>query len=445
MRVFIGPTEVAGIGHGLTCGLRRLGFQADGVFESPHPFAYEIARHTSTIARWWCATGGLSRDLRSSASALAWPVAAIHLLLAWPVLALCLIRYEAFVFLSGKTITNTRFELLLMRLLGKRAIVVFVGSDARPPYINGAWAWSSAKKMKQLTLKIRKRVHRFENAGIMCVNAPGTAHFHRRPVINWFAIGLPSTIAERSVQQTPTQNNPSLDKTVPPAAKVRLLHSPSNPQVKGTALIEQTVNSLLSRGLPIEWVKISGLSNVQVLNEIRRCDLVVDQLFSDTPMAGLATEAAQLGKPAIIGSYLARTPSLITGNWPMPPSRFVDPDQFEAELEALVRDTEARRSLGEAALHFVDSAWSCEAVAGRVMACLRGEIPDYWWFNPSSTTYLHGCGLDETEGRRRVRELVAAYGAGALGLDDKPSLARAFLDWSGQSEPEAANVQTVRT
>jgi glycosyltransferase involved in cell wall biosynthesis len=444
VRIFIGPTEVAGIGHGLTHGLRRLGYHADGVFESPHPFAYETAQHTNTITRWWYATGGISRNLRSSGSVWTWPVAAIHLLLAWPVLALSLIRYEAFVFLSGKSITNTRLELFLMRRLGKRTIVLFVGSDARPPYVNGAWPWSGAKAMKQLTQKIRRRVHRFENAGVICINAPGTAQFHRRPVINWFAFGFPCTLAERQAQPVSTEDAPSDIKTAPAIKKIKLLHSPSNPQVKGTERIERIVNSLLSRGLQIEWTKISGLSNAQVLDEIRSCDLVVDQLFSDTPMAGLATEAAQFGKPAIVGSYLARAPSLIAGNWPMPPSRFVDPDQFESALEALVSDTEARRSLGNAALSFVQSAWSCEAVAGRLVACLRGEVPDAWWFDPRTTTYLQGCGLDETEGRRRVRELVDAYGESALCLDDKPSLSKAYLYWARHDESKAANVEATR-
>ncbi|CAM5778192.1 glycosyltransferase [Ottowia pentelensis] len=444
MRIFIGPTEVAGIGHGLTRGLRHLGFEVDGVFESRHPFSYEATQHTSIIARWWCATGGLARNLRSSGSALAWPVAAVHLFLAWPVLALALIRYKAFVFLSGNTITNTRFELFLMRLFGKRCIVLFVGSDARPPYINGAWAWSDVKTMKRLTQKIRRRVRRFESAGIICVNSPGAAHFHRRPIINWFAFGFPSEISDRQVKSGSKQGELSEIKAACLGSKVRLLHSPSNPQVKGTEKIEQIINSLSSRGLPIEWVKISGLSNSQVLDEIRRCDLVVDQLFSDTPMAGLAIEAAQLGKPALVGGYLARAQNLISGNWRMPPSRFVDPEKFEAALEALVVDTEARRSLGDAALNFVESSWSCEAVAGRAISCLKGEIPDEWWFDPSATTYLQGCGLDETEGRRRVRELVDAYGKNALGLDDKPSLTGAFLDWAGRREPTAANVQATR-
>lgn len=441
MRVFIGPTEVAGIGHGLTQGLRRLNFQADGIFDSPHPFSYEAPQHPNIFTRWWYITGGIARKLRSTGSLLTWPVAAIHLLLAWPVLIFALLRYKAFVFLSGNTITNTRFELFLIRLFKKRCIVLFVGSDARPPYINGAWVWINAKAMKQLTKKIRRRVHRFEDAGVMCINSPSTAHFHRRPIINWFAFGFPSTISERKTR--PDQS--SKDQTASPATKIRLLHSPSNPQVKGTIKIEQVINSLLSRGSPIEWIKIYGLSNSQVLDEIQRCDLVVDQLFSDTPMAGLAIEAAQLGKPAIVGSYLARSPSSITGNWPIPPSSFVDPSQFESALEALVGDTETRRSLGDAALNFVESAWSCEAVAGRAIACLMGEVPDDWWFDPSTTTYLHGCGLDEAEGRRRVRELVDVYGKSALGLDDKPSLTKAFLEWAQQGESKAANVQANRT
>lgn len=439
MKIFIGPTEVAGIAHGLVRGLRRMGLQADAVFESPHPFVYEIIHHLDFISRWWCATGGISRNLRAKGSILTWPVAAVHLLLAWPVLVLSLMRYEAFIYLSGKTITNTNIELFLMRLMRKRTIVIFVGSDARPPYINGAWPWVNAKTTRRLTKKICRRVHRFENAGVICVNAPGTAHFHRRPVINWFAIGLPSTIADRYAPRESRQNEPSHNQPNATSTRVRLLHSPSNSTVKGTARIEKIVKSLVLRGFPIDWIKISGLSNAQVLDEIQRCDLVVDQLFSDTPMAGLATEAAQLGKPALVGSYLALTPNSLTGTWQTPPSRFVGPEQFESALEALVNDVKERQSLGEAARKFVESEWSCEAVASRVASCLFGEIPDDWWFEPSTTTYLQGCGLDETEGRRRVSELVNAYGETALGLDDKPALIKAFLEWARQGKQKATN------
>lgn len=429
------------MGHGIASGLRQLGIQAEGVFESPHPFTYETTQHTNIVAKWWCLTGGVARKLLARRSLLCGPIALIHFALAWPVLLLSLVRYDAFIFIYGKTITNTRLELYLMRILKKKTIVLFVGSDSRPPYVNGAWIRADAKTMKRLTTKIRRRIHRFENAGINCINAPGTAHFHRHKVINWFAVGFPSTIiARQSGSNIIKSESANFELFRKGSEKIRLLHSPSNPKVKGTAIIERAIESMMQRGLPIEWIKITDLSNSQVLDEIQRCDLVVDQLYSDTPMAGLATEAAQFGKPTIVSGYMARSPQLIAGNWPTPPSHFIPPEQFENELEKLINSEEARRTLGKAASNFVSSAWSCNAVAGRLLACLRGEIPDDWWYDPSTTSYLQGCGLDEREGRRRVRELVAIYGESALGLDDKPILSKAFVDWALKNDhpPEDA-------
>ena len=40
-----------------------------------------------------------------------------------------------------------------------------------------------------------------------------------------------------------------------------------------------------------------------ILAELARCDFVIDQLYSDYPLPGLATEAAWFGKPTVVGGY----------------------------------------------------------------------------------------------------------------------------------------------
>jgi len=45
------------------------------------------------------------------------------------------------------------------------------------------------------------------------------------------------------------------------------------------------------------------MPNHAVLEELGKCDFVIDQAFADYGMAGFATEAAWFGKTAVVGGY----------------------------------------------------------------------------------------------------------------------------------------------
>lgn len=422
-RVLVGPTEVAGIVHGLVRGFGRLGLEAEAVLEAEHPFGYGSQARGPRLLRWWSRSGTAARRLpwrRPFAKGLA---AAVHLALAWPVLAWALHRFDAFVFTYGRSLTNTAFELWLLRRLRRPVVVVFVGSDARPPYINGALPGDDAARLARDTRRTKARVRRFERAGAVCVNAPATAQFHERPVVNWFAIGFPRDVAAGDATPLPPA----------PAGPLRVVHSPSHPVVKGTARIQAAVEAVRARGQAIELVTLSGLDNAQVLAALREGDLVLDQLYSDTPMAGLATEAAQLGRPSLVGGYFAAgMPGALRGA-AVPPSCFVVPADFESALLALAQDRARLAALGAEARRFVGTHWACDAVAGRVARLLVGERPAEWLFEPGEVRYLEGCGLDADAARARVRRLLAHGGAAALQLDDKPALRAAFVAWAGEA------------
>ena len=426
-RVLIGPVEVAGVAQGLQKGLAQLNIPADLVLECQHPFDYAAQEPASLLVRGWKWAGTQARKIPMWLLPLKGLAYACHLVLCWPVLFWALLRYDAFVFLAGKTLTNTSFELLLMRVLRKPVVVIFLGSDSRPPYINGAWTMSTVAAMRRATLRQKRKVHRIERQATACVNAPGTSHFHERPVINWFALGLPrdvSAVAQVAVEVRELS-----------AMSLKIVHSPSNSAVKGTALIQAAVERLQQRGVQIELVTLTGLSNETVLTALRRCDLVIDQMYSDTPMAGFAAEAALLGKPTLVGGYFARDmPSALMG-MPVPPTRFVAPDLFEQALDELVCSAAARAELADAARHFVQSEWSCQEVAGRLLRIIRGEVPETWWYDPADVNYLAGCGLSESAAQERVRQLINHAGIGALQVMDKPALERAFVSWA-KVQPE---------
>lgn len=440
--VLIGPTEVAGVGQGLQRGLAELGVTAELVLECQHPFSYAAVEASSPLVRAWKWAGTQARAVPMRRLWLKAPVYALHLALGWLVLCWALVRYDAFIFLFGKTLTNTRLELWLMRALRKPAVVMFLGSDARPAYINGAWTDANPAALRRKVRRQKRKLRWLERLATACVNAPGSAHFHERAVVNWFALGVPRSVASLPLMEPASSE--AVDRTGElSAAPVRIVHSPSKPLVKGTAQIEAAIGRLRQRGFKLEFVLLQGLANEDVLAELRRCDLLVDQLYSDTPMAGLATEAALLGKPALVGGYFARDMPQALGGAPVPPTRFVAPEHFEQALEELVSSAEMRVALANAAVDFVQSEWSCKQVASRMLLILRGTSPANWWFDPANVRYLAGCGLSEDAARERVRRLIDHAGVAALQLADKPALEEAFTSWARNREPEGASLERV--
>jgi hypothetical protein len=181
----------------------------------------------------------------------------------------------------------------------------------------------------------------------------------------------------------------------------------------------------------VELVTITGRPNVEVLAALARCDLVVDQLYADYPMPGFATEAAWYGKPVLICGYAQPMWQKSLPPDAAPPTVFCLPDQFETELERLVRDPLSRVAVGRRARQFAAGRWSPREVASRYLRVIRGDIPDDWWLDPADNEYLHGAGLPESEAKRIVNSLIARHGLPALQLQDKPALERAFQLWSG--------------
>ena len=420
MRVFIGPLEVAGIAAGLASGLRTHGHEADLVFAYAHRFAYAGVHEQGGLASWWARAGRWRQALPRSKPLRKTFAFALQHLMGWAVLAWAARRYDAFVFLYGETITNTALELWLLRLLGKRTVVVFLGSDSRPPYVDGGWfpadrpfdPPAAARGARRQCAKVR----RLERGASLCVNAPATGHFHARRFVHWLALGIPREVPPQAPAHAPRD-------------LLRALHGPSHPVLKGTAHIRAAVQALRERGVEVELATIEGRPNTEVMAALADSDLVLDQLYSDTPMAAFATEGASLGRAVLVGGYAARSIAAEAARHglPLPPTAFVEPEAFEAELARLLADAPARGRVAAEGRAFVAAHWAPEVVAARLLRMIEGDVPDAWWVEPAEIAYLQGCGLPEAVACERVRTLVERCGASALQLDDKPALRAAFL------------------
>jgi hypothetical protein len=174
-------------------------------------------------------------------------------------------------------------------------------------------------------------------------------------------------------------------------------------------------------------VALVGRSPAEVRAAIRDCDFVVDELYSDTPMATFATEAAAEGKPAVVGLYGLDLLRSVTPPEMLPPVQACHPDDLDAAIEQLMVDVPYRLALGERAREFVTRMWSPAAVAERFRRLLIGHVPAEWLFDPGDVPYTHGWGLRESQARQSVREVIDGGGVVALQLSDKPRVEAAFV------------------
>jgi glycosyltransferase involved in cell wall biosynthesis len=208
---------------------------------------------------------------------------------------------------------------------------------------------------------------------------------------------------------------------------VRFLHAPSRPHDKGTERIRAAVDEVRSEGLDVELRIVTGVSNAEVQAAIAESDVVIDQPYSDTPMAALAAEAAALGRPAIVGGYGWDELRALTDVDSVPPTHLCHPDGLAEAIRHLATDVDGRRELGERARAFVEDRWATEAVAERYLSLVRGEPPANWLVDPVHVDYVLGAGAPADEIRDAVRGVLAAAGPPGLGLGDKPHLVERLL------------------
>lgn len=422
VRVFLGLGEICGYYANLRYGLEELGIPSAFVAIEEHPFNYGNVTSNAVI-RWAQATA--KRRIAARRSALAarywWSaldITARTILFVWAVM-----KFDVFIFGFGRTFFRGN-DLPLLRLLGKRIICVFHGSDERPPYLNGYVMTVADGPTTEAGIKItgamKRRIRWIERFADVIVSHPLSAHLHERRIVPALAVGVAYRMASLPCPQPPAPNG-----------KVRILHAPSRPEAKGTMRIRRAIENLKAKGLPIELIEITNRPNAEVLDELSRCDLVVDEVWSDTPMAGFAAEAACYGKPAVVGGYGWDLLKEMVPAHRFPPSQACHPDAIEPAIEQLVVDAEFRRDLGARARRFVESQWTCRKVAETYIALLDTQERERWLCDPKGHLYLHGCGMDEHRAKETVRLFIDRGGLPALQVGDRPDWEEAFARFAG--------------
>lgn len=433
MRVLLGPGDTASFPTRLARALADQGADCRVVNFIPH--RYSAGAGKLGKAKLW------GKGLASFASRLnaGGPVGQalaelIKGLGQFVVFLWALVRVDAIVFVSSRSLLPGYIDLPIYRLLGKRVIRIFLGTDSRPRYMTGwhpdvvdeAKQGEACKKLARRVRRQRARVRLMSRFADVVVDNPLCGHYQERPYINWFHVGFPHDPAFISAGDPETVD-------ISPNTLPRVLHSPSNPRVKGTEQIEAVIDKLKKEGVEIAYTQITGMKHAQVLDNLKQCDLVIDQLYSDSPMAGFASEAVACGKPVIVGGYGWDTLEEQLGEH-MAPNLLCVPDDLEETIRQALDDPQRAKVVGEQAYAFMNSYWHQNEVAKRFAHVLTGRgIPDSWWVDPTTIDYWQGLGATDEHRMAVIKALVQTCGIKALGLDPEQTVYRTIDSWTEAS------------
>lgn len=419
MRIFIGLQEIAGYYTNLKKGFDAIGVPATFVNLEGHRFNYGTWYEKNPL--WANSINLFIQKIiiplkRRNSFKRIWEEY-LQVILRIIIFLIVLLRYDVVIFSFGYSFFGLR-DLKVLKKIGKKIIFIFNGSDARPSFIDGYIMGQRNQFSVQDIFFVKVRKHALsviESYADYIIVTPATGHHFTRPFIQFLAVGLPfSPKIKRFAKQYKND-------------KIRILHSPSVPLAKGTPIIRGVINNLKNKGYNIDYIEIANKTNSEVLEEIQKCDFIIDQVYSDLPLAGFATEAAFFGKPAVIGSYYADIIKKDITREFIPPSAFCKPEKLQETVEFLIKNAKYRKELGKKAQRFVKQHWTAEKVAKRFIKIIHGKIDKKWVYDPKNIHYIYGAALSVDRVRKIVSSVISLGGKEALSLSDKPTLEQIFV------------------
>lgn len=330
-RILHAPSNIAGIAGLLARAQRDLGYDATSVEYIEHSYAFGADRSL-----------GLSRDagpLKKVATVGMFALEAMR-------------QNDIFHFYFGNTLFPYPYpDLAVLRTLGKKIVFHFCGCDVRNRAITlNKYAISGCSECVSLVC-LGKRHPNPRRADVALVSTPDLLEFVPGAKLQPGPIDL-ETWTPRAPRMTLITHD----------APVRILHAPSDREIKGTRYLLDAIERLKGAGYPVELLLLEGVPHSEVAEFCEQADLAVDQLMIGA-YGTVSIEMMAKGVPVVCrirddlrGHYADDLPIVSAG-----------PDNITEVLEGLLQHPETWADLGRRGVEYVRREHEMHAVAERVL------------------------------------------------------------------------------
>lgn len=235
---------------------------------------------------------------------------------------------------KGYSLLHDNLDLRLCRALGVRIIVHYRGSEIRP-VMNQACLSQPVVSMLRRQAAIADRILVKDGQLAELVS----------PIVG------PVSVFPNIVD---VSDAPPGEKDYNSHGRLRVVHIPSKPEVKGSSIIRESLAPIKDEIVYIEHTRIS---RSELLAEYRKADLVIDQVLTGT-YGNAALEAMALGTPVLNRldpRFLAYEPV-------KPPIISIEPSNLAKTVLSLSTNRNSLRAIGEASRQFVSDNHSYATV-----------------------------------------------------------------------------------
>jgi len=328
LRVFLGPTHLAGMLWEYRQGLKQLGVDAKVVIFEKHKFKYPADIEFGLDG------GKYIKVLRRIAH---FPKLIHH--------------FDVFHFVFGHSLLPTyyNFDVPLLKLLNKKIVMHFVGSEIRPRNI------PETKTDVDVINRKKKLVKYWEKYADAIISHP---EYSQLLTVNYHNIPLGYDLEHWK----PFQSNIIKED----AKQILIVHAPSNREAKGTKYVELAVNMLVKDGCNIKFKLLENLPNSEVRKWVNASDIVVDQLLTGWHGA-LAVESMALGKPVLcdINDEWLNHPSCAYAK--DIPLVNTSPDNIYENLKLLIENPDLRKEIGQKSRKYVEGVHDSKKIAKQLL------------------------------------------------------------------------------
>ncbi|MDD1756584.1 MAG: glycosyltransferase [Methanomassiliicoccales archaeon] len=143
---------------------------------------------------------------------------------------------------------------------------------------------------------------------------------------------------------------------------VRVVHAPTNRDIKGTSQIIKVIDRLRSEGMPLELVLVENLPHDEAMEVYKTAEIAVDDILQG-PYGIFAMECMALGKPV-----LGRIDPSLSHYYPGLPIISTTPETLHHELMQLVVDKQRRRDLGIKGREYIEKNHDSEMIAAQLVS-----------------------------------------------------------------------------
>lgn len=266
--------------------------------------------------------------------------------------------FDLYIFIWDTILPKLK-DLEILKKKGKKIFFYFIGSDARYipafkqefPDIPSVWSEYSDNEDLNNKLFFLRKIELHAN----CI----------------FSIKDQSGLLISPYMQTLLPiNSDNFEFNYPDNLIPKIIHFPTNRNIKGTQVIIDALEKLKNKGIQFEFKMLEGLTNAEVKKELYQSDVVIEQIYFHGP--GMSGNEAMASGCALATNFWKDENSLLS-----PPACLINPENLEIQLEKLLCDREYRQSLAIEGRKFIENNLHPSKIANRMKNIYNHGITKY--------------------------------------------------------------------